>query len=268
MRSSRQQQKSANANGRFPPSPIPSYKYHVNAVKSLLPEGASHRNLNPWFLGDMKTALNIDTLKGKHAGDTKSLHHNPGPGFLSAFSFRDEITSCPERLDLDRRALTEFPHLDGFDRLRLLNLQHNNISKMQPLKHLQNLVILDLYGNQIFDMCGLSSLKSLRVLLLGNNRIQRICDMDGLGKLDALDLRNNQISEIENLSALSCLRSLNLSGNRIRRVDNLQGLNSLIELDLRNNTISLVTDVENLPRLQRLFLSHNSISSLDDLGEC
>ncbi|TRZ03053.1 hypothetical protein DNTS_029713 [Danionella cerebrum] len=151
MRSSRQQQKSANANGRFPPSPIPSYKYHVNAVKIVKRDRKRHGR----EIGE---------------GDTKSLHHNPGPGFLSAFSFRDEITSCPERLDLDRRALTEFPHLDGFDRLRLLNLQHNNISKMQPLKHLQNLVILDLYGNQIFDMCGLSSLKSLRVLLLGNNR--------------------------------------------------------------------------------------------------
>uniref|UniRef100_A0A673MBC6 Leucine rich repeat containing 49 n=1 Tax=Sinocyclocheilus rhinocerous TaxID=307959 RepID=A0A673MBC6_9TELE len=198
--------------------------------------------------------------------DTGSLRDSSVPCFPSAFGFRDDITSCPERLDLDRRGMTDVPHLDAAGNLRLLNMQHNLISHLQDLLHLQRLVFLDLYDNRVIDMSGVSSLTSLRVLLLGKNRIQRICDVDGLTKLDVLDLHNNQISQIENVSRLSKLRLLNLSGNRITRVENLQGLNCLTELNLRHNSITSVTDVENLPRLQRLFLSANSISRLDALA--
>uniref|UniRef100_A0A8C1ITF1 Leucine-rich repeat-containing protein 49 n=1 Tax=Cyprinus carpio TaxID=7962 RepID=A0A8C1ITF1_CYPCA len=164
------------------------------------------------------------------------------------------------------RGLTDVPHLDAAENLRLLNMQHNLISHLQDLLHLRRLVFLDLYDNRVIDMSGVSSLTSLRVLLLGKNRIQRICDVDGLTKLDVLDLHSNQISQIENVSRLSKLRLLNLSGNRITRVENLQGLNCLTELNLRHNSITSVTDVENLPRLQRLFLSSNSISRFDALA--
>uniref|UniRef100_A0A8C1XWV9 Uncharacterized protein n=1 Tax=Cyprinus carpio TaxID=7962 RepID=A0A8C1XWV9_CYPCA len=197
---------------------------------------------------------------------TGSLRDSSVPCFPSAFGFRDDITSCLERLDLDRRGLTDVPHLDAAENLRLLNMQHNLISHLQDLLHLQRLVFLDLYDNRVIDMSGVSSLTSLRVLLLGKNRIQRICDVDGLTKLDVLDLHSNQISQIENVSRLSKLRLLNLSGNRITRVENLQGLNCLTELNLRHNSITSVTDVENLPRLQRLFLSSNSISRFDALA--
>ncbi|XP_059402928.1 leucine-rich repeat-containing protein 49 [Carassius carassius] len=195
-----------------------------------------------------------------------SLRDSSVPCFPSAFSFRDDITSCPERLDLDRRGLTDVPHLDSAENLRLLNMQHNLVSHLQDLLHLQRLVVLDLYDNRVIDMCGVSSLTSLRVLLLGKNRIQRICDVDGLTRLDVLDLHSNQISQIENVSRLWKLRLLNLSGNRITRVENLQGLTCLTELNLRHNSITSVTDVENLPRLQRLFLSANSISRFDALA--
>ncbi|XP_073706364.1 leucine-rich repeat-containing protein 49-like [Garra rufa] len=199
-------------------------------------------------------------------GDTGSLRDSSVPCFLSAFTFRDDITCCPERLDLDRRGLTNVPHLDGAENLRLLNMQHNLISHLQDLLHLQRLEFLDLYDNRVIDMSGISSLTSLRVLLLGKNRIQRICDVDGLTKLDVLDLHSNQICQIENVSHLSKLRLLNLSGNCIARVENLRGLNCLTELNLRHNSITCVTDVENLPRLQRLFLSANIISRFDALA--
>ncbi|XP_058606557.1 leucine-rich repeat-containing protein 49 isoform X3 [Onychostoma macrolepis] len=167
---------------------------------------------------------------------------------------------------IEMRGLTNVPHLDAAENLRLLNMQHNLVSHLQDLLHLQRLVILDLYDNRLIDMSGVSSLTSLRVLLLGKNRIQRISDVDGLAKLDVLDLHSNQISQIENVSGLSKLRLLNLSGNRIARVENLQGLKCLTELNLRHNSITSVTDVESLPRLQRLFLSANSISRLDALA--
>ncbi|KAK7160001.1 hypothetical protein R3I93_007830 [Phoxinus phoxinus] len=216
-------------------------------------------------------AFRVKPHRTTSAMSKAALAHTHGsltPSFLSAIGFRDDITSCPERLDLDRRGLTAvpLPDLHVCVKLRLLNLQHNLLPHLQDLLHLRHLVVLDLHDNRVIDMCGVSALSSLRVLLLGKNRIQRICDLDGLTKLDVLDLHSNQISRIEHVSGLSKLRLLNLSGNRIARVENLQGLRSLTELNLRHNSISHVTDVQHLPRLQRLFLSANSISSLDALA--
>ena len=62
------------------------------------------------------------------------------------------------------------PILEGEDQLRLLNYQHNSISRIQHLASLRRLIFLDLYDNQIDQIAGLSSLKSLRVLMLGKNR--------------------------------------------------------------------------------------------------
>ncbi|XP_057182759.1 leucine-rich repeat-containing protein 49 isoform X4 [Triplophysa rosa] len=196
-------------------------------------------------------------------GDTVRLRDHSAKGF--SFSLAG-ITSNSERLDLSRRGLMDFPHLNGGDKLRLLNLQHNFISLLQNLTLLPHLVFLDLYDNRLIDMSGISSLTSLRVLLLGKNRIQRICDVDGLSKLDVLDLHSNQISQIENVSHLSELRLLNLSGNLITRVENLQGLKSLTELNLQHNHITSVTGVEHLSRVKRVFLSANRISSFDELA--
>lgn len=78
-----------------------------------------------------------------------------------------------------RRKLTVCPILEGEDQLRLLNYQHNMISKIQHLSSLKRLIFLDLYDNQIEEISGLSSLKSLRVLMLGKNRYwKRLKDTD------------------------------------------------------------------------------------------
>jgi len=69
-----------------------------------------------------------------------------------------------------RRKLTVCPILEGEDQLRLLNYQHNAITRIQNLQSLRRLIFLDLYDNQIEQIAGLSSLKSLRVLMLGKNK--------------------------------------------------------------------------------------------------
>lgn len=83
-----------------------------------------------------------------------------------------------------RRKLTVCPILEGEDQLRLLNYQHNMISKIQHLSSLKRLIFLDLYDNQIEEISGLSSLKSLRVLMLGKNRYwKRLKDTDIVSSL-------------------------------------------------------------------------------------
>uniref|UniRef100_A0A096M3B8 Leucine rich repeat containing 49 n=1 Tax=Poecilia formosa TaxID=48698 RepID=A0A096M3B8_POEFO len=152
------------------------------------------------------------------------------------------------------------------EELQLLNLQHNLITRIQHLSHLQQLTILNLHDNHISDMNGIEHLSSLRVLMLGKNRIHKICCLERLYKLSILDLHDNQIRKMENISHLRELQVLNLSGNRISSVENLQGLGSLTELNLQYNCISVVTEVDRLAGLQRLFLSCNNIHSFDQLA--
>lgn len=170
-----------------------------------------------------------------------------------------------DRLTLERQKLTVCPVIDGEDHLRLLNFQHNFITRIQNISNLQHLVFLDLYDNQIEEISGLSTLRSLRVLLLGKNRIKKISNLENLKNLDVLDLHGNQITKIENINHLSELRVLNLARNLLSIVENLNGLDSLTELNLRHNQVSAIKDVDTLPRLQRLFLSFNNISSFEDI---
>ncbi|XP_078315688.1 leucine-rich repeat-containing protein 49-like isoform X6 [Crassostrea virginica] len=201
------------------------------------------------------------------AGDRVIFAESPSaPGIPVVYRTPEERSSNPDRLNLDRRKLSVCPILEGEDQLRLLNYQHNMITKIQHLSTLKRLIFLDLYDNQIEEISGLSSLKSLRVLMLGKNRIKKIENLDTLTKLDVLDLHGNQISLIENLNHLAELRVLNLAGNQISNVDNLSGMDSLAELNLRRNRIRTVLDVDNLPSLQRLFLSFNDICSFEDIS--
>ncbi|XP_045443338.1 leucine-rich repeat-containing protein 49 isoform X1 [Pipistrellus kuhlii] len=170
-----------------------------------------------------------------------------------------------DRLTLERQKLTVCPVIDGEEHLRLLNFQHNFITRIQNISNLRRLIFLDLYDNHIEEISGLSTLRSLRVLLLGKNRIKKISNLENLKSLDVLDLHGNQIAKIENVNHLCDLRVLNLARNLLSHVDNLNGLDSLTELNLRHNQITFVRDVDNLPCLQRLFLSFNNISNFESV---
>ena len=69
------------------------------------------------------------------------------PGVLVVYRKPSERNANPERLNLDKRDLTHMPLLEGDERLRLLNLQHNHITKIENLVSLPNLIFLDLYNN-------------------------------------------------------------------------------------------------------------------------
>ncbi|XP_046846864.1 leucine-rich repeat-containing protein 49-like [Xenia sp. Carnegie-2017] len=208
----------------------------------------------------------------KHFRDVQSpgdriffTEYPSNPGIPVVYRLPEDRHTNPDRLNLDRRKLTMCPVLEGEDSVRLLNFQHNFITKMENLSQLKRLIFLDFYDNHLEKISGLSALTSLRVLMLGKNRIRTIENLDALTNLDVLDLHGNKLSNISNLSHLTELRVLNLAGNDITEVRNIQGMQALAELNLRRNKISTVAEMEHLPNLQRLFLSFNSIQSFDDI---
>nr|XP_036865851.1 leucine-rich repeat-containing protein 49 [Manis javanica] len=199
------------------------------------------------------------------SGDHINLASSSMPSFPILQRSSEEKILYSDRLTLQRQKLTVCPIIDGEEHLRLLNFQHNFITRIQNISNLQRLIFLDLYDNQIEEISGLSTLRSLRVLLLGKNRIKKISNLENLKSLDVLDLHGNQITKIENVNHLCDLRVLNLARNLLSHIDNLNGLDSLTELNLRHNQITVVRDVDNLPCLQRLFLSFNNISTFESV---
>ncbi|XP_025969158.2 leucine-rich repeat-containing protein 49 isoform X2 [Dromaius novaehollandiae] len=171
----------------------------------------------------------------------------------TSFGSSSSITSFPvlqrtaeekilnsDRLTLERQKLTVCPIIDGEDHLRLLNFQHNFITRIQNISNLQHLVFLDLYDNQIEEISGLSTLRSLRVLLLGKNRLKKISNLENLKNLDVLDLHGNQ----KDVDTLPCLQRLFLSFNNISSFEDILCLadsSSLSDITLDGNPIAQET---------------------------
>ena len=207
----------------------------------------------------------------------------PGAGANVAIRSLRSKESCPERLNLDRRGLTSCCILQSEEQLRLLNYQHNSITRIQHLDNLQNLVFLDMYNNSLTEISGLEHVPNIRVLMLGRNNIRIVAGLESLRKLDVLDIHGNHISRIEGLAGLASLRILNLAGNLITSMEDLSMLGNLLELNLRRNALdgfavpaaadAAAADAADghrrknpFPgRLQRVFLSHNKLARADDL---
>lgn len=67
------------------------------------------------------------------------------PGVLVVYRKPSERNAHHDKLLLNKRDLNHLPLLEGEERLRLLNLQSNQITKIENLVSLPNLICLDLY---------------------------------------------------------------------------------------------------------------------------
>ena len=183
----------------------------------------------------------------------------------------EEIRAQPDKLNLDGRGLDACPTIEGEDHsLRLLSLKSNRIAAIGFLGRLSALIFLDLYGNRLTSLEGLSSaaLPSLRVLMVGRNKIRSLAGLrGGPPRLDVLDAHGNELEDLSGLESCGQLRVLNLASNNLRRLGApVRGLCNLTELNLRRNALSEVADLGGLTSLQRLNLSGNALASPSDIA--
>lgn len=204
--------------------------------------------------------------------------HPSDPTAVIASRSKEARDANPDRLDLDRRELSQCPELIDEHRLRLLNYQHNAITRISRLETVRNLVFLDLYANAVEKIAGLECVPQLRVLMLGRNRIRSIgAGLARLQRLDVLDLHNNEIASTSGLNSLASLRILNLAGNRLVSLGDLGNMTGLHELNARRNEIGdlarrggargdlvdprIFPEPRLPPNLRRIFLSHNKVAA-------
>lgn len=105
---------------------------------------------------------------------------------------------------------------------------------------MNKLDVLDLHSNKITKIENINHLSELRVLNLANNLITSVENLNGLGSLTELNLRRNLIETVSGLHNCPRLQRIFLSNNRIEKFENIASLKDathLAELALDGNHI-------------------------------
>lgn len=197
-------------------------------------------------------------------------------------------------LDVKRRDY--FSVSDNSFKLTLLDLSHNNISKIEfSLADLTNLKVLNLEGNGLVGVKRkeLNSLGNIEKIYLTNNSLSSIEDgvfsnqkylryldvsnnklnyfsLNNTPMLDHINLANNLLDarSLYNINNTKSLKTLILSSNKIVDVDpyTFRKFSALEALSLGDNNVTLKDHLfEGLFNLEHLSLRNNSIERLPSL---
>ncbi len=209
-----------------------------------------------------------------------------GKGLTTLHSL-DEYCSAAEELRVSGNELQQLSGIPGT--VRSLLAQSNCLSSLTSWGHLQNLQYLDISGNGLESLDGLSCLVHLRELKANRNRIRNlegILDLDGLlhlelqgnelvtadfaggelTRLHHLDLSNNQLKMVDNLNVLSALRTLHLEKNRLPGFGVPDETYPMLrDLRLSFNLIEVI-NLAALPSVELLYLDNNHIHDIQGLS--
>jgi len=170
-------------------------------------------------------------------------------------------------LELNDNQLTRIEGLDQLTNLQSLELNDNQLTRIEGLDQLTNLQSLELSWNQLTRIEGLDQLTKLKSLDLGSNQLMHIEGLDQLTNLDSLDLWNNQLTRIEGLDQLTNLQSLELRWNQLTRIEGLDQLTNLQSLNLWNNQLTRIEGLDQLTNLQSLDLRGNQLTRIEGLDQ-
>ena len=202
------------------------------------------------------------------------------PKELFKYTWLEELNLSSEYFDQEKNKWVE-PRSDGpeniissipeeINHLKYLKvftccgniINHLKIKTIPELSGLKELILLNLWCNQINEICGLDKLGSLQQLDLSFNQISEISGLDKLGSLQQLNLRRNQINEISGLDTLGSLQHLDLGSNQINEISDLDKLVSLQHLNLGGNQISEISGLDNFKNVHILMLFDNPIQNI------
>ena len=191
--------------------------------------------------------------------------------------YRSQLLGFVE-LDLSNNGIYRIDGIEYFRNLEILNLRHNNLSDVSPLRTLTNLRILDIGYNRIINLedANFNQLNNLQLqeLNLDYNVVYshdhgtvRLSDVNLLSQhtsLKYLSLEHNHIADLSPLGELILLEELNLKKNQLERLDGIESLENLIELNLRENRLIDISSIHNLVELRYLNLHTND--SIEDIS--
>ena len=221
----------------------------------------SHRGiaLFPQVAHSLPNCVSLN-LSGNHLqrfrSEVQSRHPDDpsGSGSSSSSSSSSSVTSRVRSLNVSRNRLQSLLDLNvAFGLVEVLNLSHNQLTSVEPLRMLTRLQQLDVSHNQLVSLDhlgatqsdglpgnghggGISSFGSsgcLRELRAAHNRIRTLPDLSLCSALEVVDMSSNEIAETEEVHRLmpvQSLQHLDLSQNRIHKLCHLTTLAALKKL--------------------------------------
>jgi internalin A len=119
--------------------------------------------------------------------------------------------------------LINFKNIDD-----LFIMFNKNLTEIDSLSHLHNLVYLQVSDNALKSLPSLSGLKKIRLLLCNNNKLTSLPPLNDLNTLRVIECKNNLLTEIPNIYNLTELKILRILKNKNLT---LPKLNPLVELN-------------------------------------
>uniref|UniRef100_A0A8D2KR37 Leucine rich repeat containing 9 n=1 Tax=Varanus komodoensis TaxID=61221 RepID=A0A8D2KR37_VARKO len=173
-------------------------------------------------------------------------------------------------LSLENNRITSLVGLQKAYALIELYISNNYVSSNQEiyqLKGLNNLVILDMFGNlivwkqenyRLFVIFHISSLKALDGVAVETTEVENAKDLFG-GKLNA-----DMVAERLGHSNFSKMQELNWTASMIRMVDlvPVDHFTNITSVNLQNNNLTSFSGLIFLPNIKVLCLNYNHIESI------
>lgn len=103
--------------------------------------------------------------------------------------------------------------IENLTNLKSLYAGECGLKKVDELKNLKKLEILELDDNRLTDIRALKGLTNLKILYLSNNRLNDINGVQRFKKLERLSFDHNSLKKLPDLRGLKNLKELNLLGN-------------------------------------------------------
>ncbi|CDJ27158.1 GJ24429, related [Eimeria mitis] len=172
------------------------------------------------------------------------------------------------RLSLSGRGLGQLVLLCDFTKLLLLDVSHNKLSSLYPVRLAANLVRLDAQNNQIKSVSELSANPKLEHVNLSNNLITALGDWQFNVRLRVLRLASNRIASLKDgsLEKNTLLRELDISHNAVDSLEYLPHLKCLDTLYVNNNQLKSLEGIQRAPHVVILHAESNKLETLEPLG--
>ena len=169
-------------------------------------------------------------------------------------------------LSLSSQNLTTLEPLEGLTQLVELTLTNNqltleDIKSQEILKTMTNLSYLNLSSNKITNVTAINNLKNLKNLYIGgaNNKISLKEIEDIISNLNLLNVTTESLKTINNCDS-NKITTLNLIASGLSEIPNLSKFTNLKRLSLQQNpNISNFENVSSITSLQTLILSYNDL---------
>ena len=174
------------------------------------------------------------------------------------------LASLPSLTDLSlaKCSLSTIEGLSAAQNLVTLDLQGNNLRNLTPLNAMLNLKELYLQHNAVTSVAELSNLTNLEKLDISFNSVTNMSPLASCLKLNWLCADNNQLSTLEGMDKLPLLAHLSVDYNKLKTVSILGNCTELVNLSFANNEIAEISSLGVLTKLEILDFSYNQVKAL------